>query len=113
MFIEKVQDNLDIIPSNLEFVFIDTDHDKETTEWYIDNIFPRCKKGALIAIHDWAVKEEGGEWVGKGHEGAGGLPETQVLMDLHKVKKLPLEKLYWNYKKEGSKQEASFWLYKP
>lgn len=101
----------------LDFLFIDGNHDIVTTQWYTDNLFPKLKKGALVAIHDWAVEEVNGEWRGKGDGGVGGLEETQYLMNLKKEGKLPLERLFWNYKnpltihKEPNPfWEASFWL---
>ena len=111
-----VDNILTYVPEELDFAFIDTDHDKESTEWYIQNIFPRLKRGALVAIHDFAVEEIDGKWVGKGQNGTGGLEETQLLMDLHKEGKLPLKPLYWNYKNplfedDNFFWEASFWTY--
>lgn len=113
--VKKIEDYLDFIPHNLDFVFIDTNHDMENTKWYVENIFPRIKKKGLVAIHDWAVWEENGVWLGKGDGGAGGFPETEYLIRLHKEKKLPLEKIYWSYKNPlwdgmSSSWESSFWF---
>ena len=99
--IGDITKNLDLVPKEIDFLFHDTDHDKDTTLWVLDNIFPRIKKGGLVIFHDWAVTEVDGKWVGKGENGAGGWPETQVLMDLHNSGNLPLEKVYWNYKNPG------------
>jgi len=109
--VSRIEDNLKHVPKELDFVFIDTNHDLDNTRWYIENIFPRIKTGSLVAIHDWAVKEEKGELIGKGHEGVGGWAETDYLMDLIRAGDFPLEKLYWNYE-EGGNREASFWIKK-
>lgn len=113
-----ITENLNKVPKEIDFAFIDTNHEAESTKWYVENIFPRLKDGALVAIHDFAVEVlPDGTWNGKGADGHGGLPETQVLMDLHKEGKLPLEPLYWNYHNplfEGDNPgwEASFWIYR-
>lgn len=104
------------IPDNLDFVFIDSNHEVESTQFYIDKIFPKIVPGGLIAIHDFAVSEnEEGKWVGKGANGTGGLPETEILMQLHNDNKLPIEKLYWMYpdsSKWGNAWEGSWWIKK-
>lgn len=82
------------IPEKLDFAFIDTDHDLATTEWIVDNIFPRLKKGALLVFHDWAVTDVNGEWTVKD----GGWPETQYLCDLHKQGKFNYKKIFWTWK---------------
>lgn len=104
------------IPDNLDFVFIDSNHEQASTDWYIEHIFPKIVPGGLVAIHDFAVTEdENGEWRGKGADGSGGLAETQILMDLQKEGKLPLEKIYWMYPDSeawGHAWEGSFWIKK-
>lgn len=113
-----VAKNLDKIPEVLDFAFIDTNHEDLSTYWYLDNVFPRLKDGSLVAIHDFAVEVlPDGTWNGKGPNGTGGLPETQILMDLHKEGKLPLEPIYWNYHNplfagDNPNWEGSFWRYK-
>jgi len=114
IFLGDFTKNLGKIPKELDFAFIDTDHDKETTSWYVKNLFPRLKKDALVAIHDFAVEEKDDKWIGKGTNGTGGLEETQVLMDLYKQGNLPLEPIYWNYhnplfEEDSPNWEASFW----
>lgn len=105
--------NKDNLPHSLDFLFIDTDHDKKTTQWIFEEVIPRVRPGGLIAIHDWAVWEEDGKWVGKG-EGRGGWEETDYIMTLHEKGELPLKKIYWNCHnpfREGQdpNHEASFW----
>ena len=108
--IGDITQEFDLSYKEIDFLFVDTDHDLKTTKWIFKNVFPNLKKGALVAIHDWAVKEENGKWIGKGLNGVGGWKETNYLMRLHRRGKLPLEKLYWNYE-EGEGREASFWKY--
>lgn len=112
-----IEDHLDEIPQELDFVFIDTNHDRESTEWYVKHIIPRVKKGGLVAIHDFAVEEIDGKLVGKGGTGGFALPETEVLVEHIQKGDLGLEKLYWNYNNplfdgENPRWEASFWLKK-
>ncbi len=116
--IGDITKSLFVIPKNLNFLCIDTDHDRPTTEWIVQNIFPRCVPGALVAIHDFAVEEINGQWVGKGNGGVGGLPETEYYMELHRKGLWPLEKIYWSYKNPlwkgmSAGWESSFWSYKP
>src|SRR5258708_15962051 len=84
-----------LAPLELDLLFVDTDHDAEVTQFIVDNIWPRLKKGGLLALHDFAVEEKDGIWVGKGHDGIGGLPETQLYTDMFHNKKWPFKKLYW------------------
>lgn len=96
--IGDITKNLKKVPPKLDFLFLDSDHDAKTTLWIVKYIFPRLKKGGLFILHDWAVREaEDGSWFGKGAEGAGGWPETQILIDMHNQGHFPFEKVYWNY----------------
>ena len=104
--------NFDYFPGQIDFLFVDTDHDLKTTQFIVERIFPRLLPSALVAIHDWAVEDVNGKWIGKGANGVGGWEETNYLMGLHTEGKLPLEKLFWNYHNSGG-EEASFWFYKP
>ena len=107
MLIEDITENLDKIPNNIDFLFHDTDHDLKTTAWVFEHVIPRLKNGALVNFHDWAVQEIDGKWVGKENM----WPETEYMLELHKVGKLPLEKLYFNYEEEKGK-EAGFFIYR-
>lgn len=112
--IGDITKNLNKVPKELDFLFVDTDHDFDTTKWIFENIMPRVKKGALVAFHDWAVEEKNGEIIGKGADGQGGWPETEYMMDLWRKKKLPFKKLYWGYNNplwEGMWHpcESAFW----
>lgn len=110
--IGDVTKNLDKVPEKIDFLMHDDDHDLETTQWVIDNIFPRLNQGALVIFHDWAVEEVNGKWFGKGSGGLGAWPETQLLMDLHEQGKLPLKKVYWNYHNPGN-WETGVFTYEP
>ena len=108
--------NLDKIPYDIDFFMLDNDHDLPTTVWIMENIIPRLKDGCFFSLHDWAVQDINGKWVGKGHEGAGAWPETQYFMDLQKEGKFPFKKIWWGYKNplwEGfwDPCESSFWVY--
>ena len=110
--IGDITKNLRRVQKELGFLFIDTDHDSETIKWIIDKVFPRCRKGALIGIHDWAVEEKDGKLIGKGADGVGGWDETNYLIDLIEKGELPLKKLYWTYEDDPT-IETGFWLYDP
>jgi predicted O-methyltransferase YrrM len=104
--IGDITKNLDKVPSGLDLLVIDTNHDLETTKWIVENIFPRCKKGALVAIHDWATYEENGKFITK----HGTWDENLYLLSLYEKGKLGLEKLFWTYNNpEGN--ESSYWRY--
>ena len=79
-------------PKDIDFLFHDTNHDRETTEWVFKNIVPKVKKGGLVIFHDWPVKEEGDKWVTKN----GSWPETTYMLELKERGELPLEKVYFN-----------------
>lgn len=107
--------HLNNVPKKLDLLFVDTDHDLETTQWIVENIFPRLKKGGMLVFHDWAVTEENGKWMGKGPDGTGGWPETQYLIELHERGEFPFEKIYWTYGNPfpggtGATWETGFWI---
>jgi predicted O-methyltransferase YrrM len=108
VMIGDITKNLDKVPKTIDFLMHDSDHDLTTTQWVLDNIFPRLKNGALVIFHDWAVSDKTGKWIGKGADGVGGWPETQLLMDLHEAGKLPLKKVYWNYEDGGGFETGVF-----
>jgi|GEM_PF-6657559 len=113
--IGDITKNLDKVPKTLDFIYHDTDHDLETTKWIHENIFPRIKKGSLVAMHDWAVEfnEEGKLW-GKGGGGTGGWPETQYWMDEYEKGTLGLKPYFWTWKKTNyglnGGEETAFWI---
>lgn len=106
-----------LIPNDLDFLFVDTDHDLETTKWIVDNVFPKLQNNALVVFHDWAVQDVDGKLVGKGDGGKGGWPETDYIMGLLEQGLLPLETLYWTYGRSAwggmsPDRETAFWLWK-
>jgi predicted O-methyltransferase YrrM len=40
----------------IDFLFIDGLHDHILARWYVDNLFPKVKKGGVIHIHDMIMK---------------------------------------------------------
>jgi cephalosporin hydroxylase len=113
----KIEDNLDKVPKELDWVLIDTNHDLENCKWYMENIIPRVKKGGMVVIHDWAVREIDGKLVYENNDGSG--HEIVYLMDLYEKGTLPLEKFYWTWgdgerTRRGGPIEAatSIWLKK-
>lgn len=100
-----VTKNLDKIPSELDFAFIDPEWDEEIAIWTYENLIPRVKKGGLVAIHDWSVSEElvyqGGQFAG-----------IKYFIQLFKDGKMPLEKLFsvWDEADLAAQSIAlSFW----
>lgn len=96
--------NLGRLP-RLDFIFVDNDHDDETTRWIAKHIWPLLKKGGMYCMHDWAVEEKDGTFASKD----GAWPETHYLLDLHTKGLFPFKKLFWTYKVIGN-QETGFWL---
>lgn len=96
----------DDIPDNIDYLFIDNDHDMVTTKWVFDTLLKKCRLGAIVAIHDLPLM---GNFT-KGKEG--GFPETEYIINLHNQGKLPLEKLYWTWEENGG-GESTWWIYQP
>ncbi len=40
------------MPDKIEYLLMDADHSSDFAAWYIQNIFPKLKGGALVSIHD-------------------------------------------------------------
>lgn len=91
-------------PEEIDFLFHDTNHDRETTEWVFKNIMPKVKKGALVIFHDWPVRETEGKWIAK----EGMWPETAYMLELYEAGKLPLEKVYFNAEEGGGLETGVF-----
>lgn len=103
---EDVTKNLDKVPKEIDFAFIDPNWDEGICEWWLEHILPRIKKGGLVQIHDWSVTEDyqyqGGNFPGIGH-----------LINEFKAERVPLKKLYsvWDYQEFRDIQiAASFWI---
>lgn len=114
MIVGKIEDNLKILPEEIDFLFVDTNHDRATTEWIAENIWPRIVKGGVFSMHDWAVWEEGGVLKGKGDNEQPALSETEYLFERIKRNTFPFEKMYWSYNNPAwdgmnSTRESGFW----
>lgn len=95
----------DNYPDEIDFLFHDTNHDRETTEWVFKHIMPKVKKGALVIFHDWAVQEQpDGTWEGKN----GMWPETEYMLELQAKGTLGLEKVYFNSELGGGLETGVF-----
>ena len=101
---DDVMKNLDKVPEELDFAFIDPDWEKDIAIWTFENIIPRVKKGGLVCIHDWSVTKD------LVYEG-GSYPGIFYFIELFKQGKMPLKKVFsvwdWDYKK--SSIALSFW----
>jgi len=47
---------------NIDFLFIDGNHDYMLAKWYLTNLFPLLKNNSLIHIHDINYDEDGTGW---------------------------------------------------
>lgn len=105
IMIGDITKNIDKVPE-LDFLFVDTNHDLDTTKWIIKNIWSKLKKGGIFCMHDWPVREENGDLKTK----EGQLwPETEYLMNMIKTGEFPFKKLFWTYGNPGQ-QETGFWI---
>lgn len=94
------------IPNNIDYLFIDNDHDMKITKWVFKTLIKKCRPGAIVAIHDLPLKGD----FQKGKDG--GFEETEYIIKLHNQGKLPLEKLYWTWEENGG-GESTWWTYRP
>lgn len=46
------QENLGRLPSQIDYLFIDSDHSAPFAHWYIEKLFPRLKPGTPVSVHD-------------------------------------------------------------
>ena len=110
VLIGDITKNLDKVPKKLDLLFVDTDHDLETTKWIKKNLWSRVVKGGIFAMHDWPVRMVNGEIRSKEMDNIGNCwPETTYLLEIYKQKKFPFSILHWTYKGQGS-PEAGFWI---
>jgi len=56
---KKSDDAVDEIPSNLDFVYIDGNHDYKYVKSDIENYYPKVKKGGVIGGHDFSIHHYG------------------------------------------------------
>jgi predicted O-methyltransferase YrrM len=40
------------LPNGIDYLLMDADHSFDFATWYIQNIFPKVKAGALVSVHD-------------------------------------------------------------
>jgi len=88
----------------LDYLFVDTDHDLETTEWIFKNVVPMLRSGGLYVMHDWPVEEKKGKWISKDDS----WEETDYIIKLHESGKLPLSPLYWTWNNPGQEETGFF-----
>ena len=43
---------LEKLPENIDYLFMDSDHSAEFANWYIQQVFPRVRKGNPVSVHD-------------------------------------------------------------
>lgn len=108
MMIGDIMQNLDSIPAEIDFLFVDTDHDEIVTQWIEKHIFPRVRKGGIFVMHDWAVEEKDGKLIGKGTDGVGGWPETNYFMKKIESGDFPFQRIFWTWNNPGT-EETAFW----
>ncbi|MGZ4882151.1 MAG: class I SAM-dependent methyltransferase [Halobacteriota archaeon] len=46
------------LPSDIDYLLMDAAHSSEFAVWYIENVFPNLKDGAIVGIHDVFRKAE-------------------------------------------------------
>lgn len=92
------------LPKGIEYLFIDNDHDEDTTKWVLKTLIPwNCKDYCLVHFHDVYVHDD---WeFGTSHG------ESVVLGEMYKTGKLPFTKVYWTYE-EGNNRTSSWFQYK-
>lgn len=93
------------IPDNIEYLFVDNNHDRITTEWVFSTLLKKCKPGALIHFHDLSLQ-------GNFEIVRTRLPEADVMLAMHDAGTLPLKKIYWTFE-EGDRWESTWWEYEP
>ncbi len=48
----NVQDELDTIPRDLDYLFVDADHGRRFGRWYLEHLFPLMPGGTPVSVHD-------------------------------------------------------------
>jgi predicted O-methyltransferase YrrM len=54
------------MPNDIDYLLMDADHSSDFATWYIQNIFPKLRSGALVSIHDVFHDTEPGQPFGEG-----------------------------------------------
>lgn len=47
-----VRENLDALPAETDYLFVDADHGRRFGQWYVENLFPRMRSGIPVSVHD-------------------------------------------------------------
>lgn len=53
-----VKQTVKAIPSNIDHLFIDSDHSAPFAEWYINNVFPLVNANSPVSIHDIYLRKK-------------------------------------------------------
>jgi predicted O-methyltransferase YrrM len=48
----NIQDGLDAVPRDLDYLFVDADHGRRFGRWYLEHLFPRVPSGTPVSVHD-------------------------------------------------------------
>jgi hypothetical protein len=57
-----VKKTISEFPASIDYLFIDSDHSEEFTNWYIENVFPKLRPGTPVSIHDVFHTADAGEF---------------------------------------------------
>lgn len=78
----------DIDWSEVDFLFIDADHERKFAKFYLDEVIPKLKPGTLVHVHDMNLYDD---WK------TGFYPNSEIeeFRERHKQGTLPLEKVEW------------------
>ncbi|MEO6597475.1 MAG: class I SAM-dependent methyltransferase [Planctomycetota bacterium] len=52
------------IPARIDYLFVDSDHTGPFAKWYVQNVFPRVRSGAVVSVDD--VYHDGGPAISGG-----------------------------------------------
>lgn len=47
-----VQKTLDLVPPDVDFLFVDADHGRRFGRWYLAHLFPLMRSGTPVSVHD-------------------------------------------------------------
>lgn len=47
-----VQKALDLVPPDVDFLFVDADHGRRFGRWYLAHLFPLMRSGTTVSVHD-------------------------------------------------------------
>jgi len=61
-----IKDNIDKLPPEIDYLFIDSDHSEAFAQWYIQHIFPKIKNNILVSVDDVFHTSNPSEFCGEG-----------------------------------------------